>query len=49
MADTVTITDIRTGKKVECPIVDGVYGAPVIDTKTLYKDCLLYTSPSPRD
>ena len=38
MAETVTITDNRTGKKVECPILNGVYGAPVIDTKTLYKE-----------
>ena len=43
MADTVTITDNRTGKKVECPIVDGVYGAPVIDTKTLYKELGMFT------
>ena len=43
MADTVTITDNRTGKKVECPIVDGVYGAPVIDTKTLYKALGMFT------
>ena len=43
MADTVTFTDNRTGKKVECPIVDGVYGAPVIDTKTLYKELGMFT------
>ena len=43
MADTVTITDNRTGKKVECPILDGVYGAPVIDTKTLYKELGMFT------
>ena len=43
MADTVTITDNRTGIKVECPIVDGVYGAPVIDTKTLYKELGMFT------
>ena len=43
MADTVTITDNRTGKKVECPIVDGVYAAPVIDTKTLYKELGMFT------
>ena len=43
MADTVTIPDNRTGKKVECPIVDGVYGAPVIDTKTLYKELGMFT------
>ena len=43
MADTVTFTDNRTGKKVECPILDGVYGAPVIDTKTLYKELGMFT------
>ena len=43
MADTVTITDNRTGKKVECPIVDGVYGAPVSDTNTLYKALGMFT------
>ena len=42
MADTVTITDNRTGKQVECPIIDGVYGAPVIDTKTLYKELNMF-------
>ena len=43
MADTVTITDNRTGKQVECPILTGVYGAPVIDTKTLYKELEVFT------
>ncbi|HIF50242.1 MAG TPA: citrate synthase [Thiotrichaceae bacterium] len=43
MADTVTITDNRTGNKVECPILDGVYGAPVIETKTLYKELGMFT------
>jgi len=43
MADTVTITDNRTGKQVECPILDGVYGAPVIETKTLYKELGMFT------
>ncbi|MCZ6802935.1 MAG: citrate synthase [Proteobacteria bacterium] len=43
MADTVTITDNRTGKQVECPILTGVYGAPVIDTKTLYKELGMFT------
>jgi citrate synthase len=43
MADTVTITDNRTGKKVECPILTGVYGAPVIDTKTLHKELEMFT------
>ncbi len=43
MADTVTITDNRTGKEIECPILTGVYGAPVIDTKTLYKELGMFT------
>ncbi len=43
MADTVTITDNRSGKQVECPILTGVYGAPVIDTKSLYKELEMFT------
>lgn len=43
MSDTVTITDNRSGKQVECPILDGVYGAPVIDTKELYKELGMFT------
>lgn len=43
MAETVTITDNRTGKQVECPILTGVYGAPVIDTKTIYKELGMFT------
>jgi len=35
---TVTITDNASGKSVECPVIEGVYGAPVIDTKKLYKE-----------
>ena len=27
----------------------GMYGGPYAVTKDLFKDCLLYTSPSPRD
>jgi len=36
MSDTVTIIDNRSGKRIECPVVQGVYGAPVIDTRLLY-------------
>ena len=43
MADTVTITDNRTGKQVECPILTGVYGASVIDTNTLYKELGMFS------
>lgn len=43
MSDTVTITDNRSGKQVECPVLTGVYGAPVIDTKSLYKELGMFT------
>jgi len=43
MSDTVTITDNRTGKKLECPIIDGVYGDSVIDTKALHKGLGMFT------
>jgi citrate synthase len=43
MADTVTMTDNRTGKSIECPILDGVYGAPVIEMKSLYKELGMFT------
>ena len=85
MANTVTLTDNRTGKSYEFPILDGSKGPSVIDISSLYGqtgmftydpgytstastksditfidgekgelmhrgyDCLLYTSPSPRD
>lgn len=43
MADTVTIIDNSTGNQVECPILRGVYGTPVIDTKDLYKELGMFT------
>ncbi len=43
MADTVTIKDNRSGKEIECPIKEGVYGAPVIDMKSLYKELNMFT------
>lgn len=43
MTKTVTITDNSTGKTIECPVHEGTYGAPVIDTKTLYKDLGMFT------
>ncbi len=43
MADTVTITDNRTGKQLECPVLTGVYGVPVIDTQALYKELEVFT------
>ena len=43
MSDTVTITDNKTGKQLECPIIRGTYGAPVIDTKALYTELGMFT------
>ena len=30
-------------------VTDNSNGTPVIDANIIYTDCLLYTSPSPRD
>ncbi len=38
MSKTVIIKDKDTGKELECPVMTGTYGAPVIDTKALYKE-----------
>jgi len=35
--ETVTITDNRTGKSIECPIKKGTHGPPVVDCQALYK------------
>ena len=43
MPDTVTIIDNKTGKKIECPVLEGTYGAPVIDTKQLYSELGMFT------
>lgn len=43
MSDTVTIIDNRTGKQVECPVIHGTYGPPVIDTNALYKELGMFT------
>ena len=40
---TVTITDNATGKTVDCPVQTGTYGAPVIDTKHLYRELGMFT------
>ncbi|MFK8067202.1 MAG: citrate synthase [Gammaproteobacteria bacterium] len=42
-SETVTITDNSTGKTIECPILKGTYGAPVIDTAALYKELGMFT------
>lgn len=40
---TVTITDNGTGKSIECPVITGTYGAPVIDVKNLNSGLGLFT------
>jgi len=40
---TVTITDNKTGKSVECPVLEGSYGAPVIEIGNLYKELGMFT------
>ncbi len=41
--NTVTITDNRTGKSIECPIKQGVHGPDVIDCQALYKELGMFT------
>ncbi len=41
--DTVTITDNSTGNAIECPILRGVHGAPVIDIQGVYKELGYFT------
>ncbi len=41
--NTVTITDNRTGKSMECPIKQGVHGPDVIDCQALYKELGMFT------
>ena len=43
MARTVTITDNKTGKQLECPVSEGTYGPPVINTRSLYKELGMFT------
>ena len=43
MTRTVTITDNKTGKQLECPVSEGTYGSPVIHTKDLYKELGMFT------
>jgi len=38
MSDIVTITDKKTGKQIECPVITGTMGTPVIDVKNLHKE-----------
>ncbi len=41
--ETVTITDNRTGKSIECPIKKGTHGPPVIDFQRLYGELGMFT------
>ncbi len=41
--DTVTITDSATGNTVECPVLRGTHGPPVIDTRALAKGLGYFT------
>ncbi len=41
--DTVTITDNATGKTMECPVLHGVHGVPVVDIQGLYKNLGYFT------
>ena len=39
----VTIIDKATGKSIECPVLEGTYGPPVIDTRKLYSELGMFT------
>ena len=43
MSNTVTLTDNRTGKSYEFPIIDGTLGPSAIDITTLYKQVGMFT------
>jgi len=47
MADTpnrtVTLTDSSTGKSIDCPVIAGTYGAPVVDLRALYPGLGMFT------
>ena len=43
MTRTVTIIDNETGKQIECPVLEGTYGAAVISTKALYDELGMFT------
>lgn len=40
---TVTITDNRTGKQVDCNVLDGTHGASVVDLAPLYPSLQMFT------
>jgi len=41
--NTVTLTDNRTGKTIDLPLLEGAHGPPVIDVNRLYKELELFT------
>jgi len=43
MGKTVTITDTASGKSIECPVMEGTHGPPVVDIRTLYRDLGYFT------
>ena len=43
MSHTVTITDNKTGKQIECSVNEGTYGDPVIDVSSLHKELGMFT------
>ncbi len=42
-SESVVITDKATGKSVECPVLHGTYGAPVIDINAIYRELGMFT------
>ncbi len=43
MVDIVTITDSRSGKSIELPLLDGTHGTPVFDISRLYQELGYFT------
>jgi len=41
--NTVTVTDNRSGKTIDLPLLEGSHGPPVIDVNRLYKELELFT------
>jgi citrate synthase len=41
--DTITLTDNRTGKQIELPILEGTSGAATVDVRALYKELGYFT------
>ena len=43
MADTITLTDNRTGKAIDLPLIQGTDGAPVLDIRSLHTQLGCFT------